>query len=37
MKTRYFYHMDEEKIYTLSELEKLYNAQVIDEKGQILK
>ena len=25
MKTRYFYHTDEEKIYTLSELEKLYN------------
>ena len=25
MKTRYLYHTDEEKIYTLSELEKLYN------------
>ena len=25
MKTRYFYHTDEEKIYKLSELEKLYN------------
>lgn len=25
MKTRYFYHADEEKIYTLPELEKLYN------------
>lgn len=25
MKTRYFYHTDEEKIYTLSELKKLYN------------
>ena len=24
MKTRYFYHTDEEKIYTFSELEKLY-------------
>lgn len=29
MKTRYFYHTDEEKIYTLLELEKLYNELVI--------